>query len=483
MNTFSFGQGAGQAGDTPAVAAMRQACERASHTFEGALPPGATAGTLEELCTMWECMELLKLQMLLCLAQIHAAGNLLEVGGQRTVAGWMIHTLGTNTAQAHNMALLAELLFHDKLPATLKALAEGKLSVDEAATVAKTCERAVKTRDKTNPDFADADEFRRMIEAGILEAKAQNPAMSAQQMARLGNTLADEYNPSLVEERHQKAFDARRADMVRTFEGSYYFQAWGPDVDAELIDKALAAYTKPHDANKPEVSKAERVYEAFMAIIKTALGHQGCAHAPGPLAMVNIHVPLDVFNGQRKANAQRQARAHGAGQTRDEQAQSQGVRPQGAGHATTQDGQVLAFEALQDLASDSVLRRVITDPASGKPLDVGRGMRNAPEQIRVVANHNRTTCAWEGGCDVRISDTEADHIHSYSRGGATSAENIQPLCSTHNRLKWRRENNPHRQVHRGRKAHRKPDTNQEAGSGSGADPPDPGPGPDPVPRE
>ncbi len=36
----------------------------------------------------------------------------------------------------------------------------------------------------------------------------------------------------------------------------------GADADAELIEKALAAFTKPHDANRPGVSNAERVYEA-----------------------------------------------------------------------------------------------------------------------------------------------------------------------------------------------------------------------------
>ncbi len=120
----------------------------------------------------------------------------------------------------------------------------------------------------------------------------------------------------------------------------------------------------------------------------------------------------------------------------------------------------MAMEAVRRLAPDSVLRRVITDPHDGKPLDVGHGVRSAPEQIRTAANHGHTTCAWPQGCAVPISDTEADHIHSYSRGGTTSADNIQPLCSFHNRLKYRREKNPHRARWKGRPEHHPPPDSQ-----------------------
>lgn len=69
------------------------------------------AGLLDMTCQLWKSMELAKLSMLLRLAQIHASGNLLEVGGQRTLAEWLVHTLGTNQNQDRSMALLAQLRF------------------------------------------------------------------------------------------------------------------------------------------------------------------------------------------------------------------------------------------------------------------------------------------------------------------------------------------------------------------------------------
>ncbi|WP_241474764.1 HNH endonuclease signature motif containing protein, partial [Nocardiopsis xinjiangensis] len=56
---------------------------------------------------------------------------------------------------------------------------------------------------------------------------------------------------------------------------------------------------------------------------------------------------------------------------------------------------------------------------------------------------------------------EADHITEFSHGGTTSAANLQPLCSVHNRLKYRR-NTRHRNK-----------TGKKPGTGAGAKaPPD-----------
>ena len=448
-------------GSGPAVAAMRQATEEITQAMGRDVPPGAVAHTLEVTCQVWGLMERAKLAVLLRLAQIRASGNLAEVGGQPTLARWITHALHVPQAEAYSLAVLARLLFEDKLPQARKALEAGVLSVGEAGAVAKVVEQATKNRDKSV--FEDADRFRRMMDAGIMAAKDADPTLSANELARTGRDVAATLHPTRVEDQHRKAFEDRRADLVRTFEGAYYLQAWGPDADAELITAAVRAFTQPHDAHKPEVSKAERVYDGFMAMVKAALGHQGCTRPPGPLAMINITVPLDVYTGQRQ-------------QTTAQQTSGASTRQQAGGVATTQDGQVLAMGAVRQMAPHSILRRVITDPRSGKPLDVGHGVRSAPEQIRTVANYGHTTCAWAQGCDVPISRTQADHIRSHSRGGATSADNIQPLCSFHNRLKWRREANPHRAQWKGRPEHLPPPAPDP--------PPDPGPpgtAPDPLP--
>ncbi|PWV44246.1 HNH endonuclease [Nocardiopsis sp. L17-MgMaSL7] len=448
--TFSPSRGTVMAGHSPALAAMRHAREQVTHALAEVPPAGAVAGVLDDICHLWQDMDQATLAILLRLAQIHATGNLLEVGGQRTLAGWITQALGANPTRARSLACLAQALFNDKLPHTRKALDAGMLSLGEAASSAKAVEAATTARDKAQ--FPNADEFRALMDSGLMAAKADQPSLSAAQLTQLGKRISTQLHPTQAEDEYKKAFDARRLDVVRSFEGSFYLQAWGPEVDAELLEKAVGAFTKPHHPGQAEQSKAERSYDAFMHLVKTALGHQGCTKPPGPLAMINVTVPLDVYTGHHTTPT---------------------PTPGGGAEsaAATQDGMVLAMEAVRTMAPTSVLRRVITDPSTGKPLDVGRGMRNAPEQIRTVAHHGRTTCAWPQGCDVPISATEADHITSYSQGGHTSAHNIQPLCSTHNRLKWRRENNPHRAVWKGRPTHQPPH------------PPPPNPEPEPPPPE
>ncbi|WP_235997770.1 HNH endonuclease signature motif containing protein, partial [Nocardiopsis coralli] len=130
--------------------------------------------------------------------------------------------------------------------------------------------------------------------------------------------------------------------------------------------------------------------------------------------------------------------------------------PGSAGVAVTEDGNVLALSAVRAMAPTAQIRRLIFDDRTGLPLDLGRAHRLAPGYLRTAAFAGHTTCAWSGGCDVPVSQCEADHITEFSHGGETKATNLQPLCSTHNRAKYRHsrtENTP---------------TNGTGGTGGGA---------------
>ncbi|WP_460763352.1 HNH endonuclease signature motif containing protein, partial [Nocardiopsis oceani] len=125
---------------------------------------------------------------------------------------------------------------------------------------------------------------------------------------------------------------------------------------------------------------------------------------------------------------------------------------------------------------NSVLRRMITSPKGETVLDVGRTQRDATGALRDAGMFGHTTCAWYQGCNTPASGSEADHKISFSAGGSTSADNIQPLCSDHNRLKYRRETNPGQSTWQGRPSHRNRNNNKD--SGGGKDPPgDPDPAP------
>ncbi|GAB3725140.1 hypothetical protein GCM10027590_29020 [Nocardiopsis nanhaiensis] len=456
------------------MAATRTAREKITVEMAEVPPAGAAGEVLDVISQVFEDFDRAQLSMLLRLAQLEAAGTLLEAGGQRSVQNWLIHSVGMAPVEANGRAQLARRLFAQELPATREGLDSGLLSIGEAVAVCKAADKAVKARN--TKDCPDAGLFRRMVEAGILASKAREPAMSTSDIARLGRELLAQYNPAVVEEQYQAAFDARGARLVRTFDATFMFELWGPGEHAEELQCVLKAHESDYAPERLHVSSSERMYDAFMNLVRSAShptesagGAEGQAEdgkgkgkgrKRAAVAMINIMVPLPTFLGlQNQAGGE------------------------GAGPAVTQDGQVVSMAAIRALAPNSVLRRMVTSPKGDRVLDVGRTQRDATGALRDAGMFGHTTCAWYQGCNFPASGSEADHKISFSAGGSTSADNIQPLCSDHNRLKYRRETNPEASTWQGRPSHRnRGNKDQGGGKDSPADP-DPAPAPTPTSEE
>ena len=181
-----------------------------------------------------------------------------------------------------------------------------------------------------------------------------------------------------------------------------------------------------------------------MGGLETALGHRECAKAPQPLATINITVPLKRFLGDGTAEP-----------------------------AITEDGVVLPDQMVTRLAPQSWLRRFLTSPTGETLLDVGRKYRCAPDPVRQAAGYKEPSCQWPQGCDIPRSWSQYDHIVPFSQGGATSADNMQILCSTHNRLKHRLQAKVNRQIWEHHHAQNRQEAGKESGSGDGEGEPAP----------
>ena len=115
-----------------------------------------------------------------------------------------------------------------------------------------------------------------------------------------------------------------------------------------------------------------------------------------------------------------------------------GARPHLSVHTTLDglkaelgDGMPLTRETAQRLACDSVMHRVLK--AESIVIDVGRAKRTAqPAQWRALRARHRTCAA--PGCERPIGWTHAHHVEFWSRGGATNAQRMVPLCYFHHRL-------------------------------------------------
>lgn len=395
-------------------------------SFEGEVPFGAAAGALERIKAVHTQIDALKVAMLAPLAQMEASGELLEEGGQKSVGAYLTHGWGIHSGEAERLALLATGLHREHLPHTAQALADGALTLGDASAIASGPEREMKKRDTAARP--DAERYRSMIETGLVEAKRKREAMSVDSLTRTANALGLELNPDRPEKNEEAEFAARGARLMRTFGGSFHFEAWGPAGDAEKLQAALESYTAPYDGDAP-TSRYARTYDALLSATGFAHGHHGCETPPGPKAVINITVPLSTFmdlNNQDHTQDQDESQDGGQGQDG------------GAGPARTEDGNVVVASVVRAMALQAQLRRLIFDDRTGLPLASGRAERLAPGYLRTLAFAKHSTCAWGGGCDVPVSRCEADHITEFSHGGTTSAANLQPLCSTRNRLKYRR---------------------------------------------
>ncbi|WP_143556916.1 HNH endonuclease signature motif containing protein [Serinibacter salmoneus] len=97
--------------------------------------------------------------------------------------------------------------------------------------------------------------------------------------------------------------------------------------------------------------------------------------------------------------------------------------------AQLQDGTLVPFAALEVLACDALVQRVVLD-AAGVPLDVGRSERTYEGDLRRAILTRDRHCQFPG-CGMRATWCQVHHIWEWSRKGETTLENGITLCSRH----------------------------------------------------
>ena len=95
----------------------------------------------------------------------------------------------------------------------------------------------------------------------------------------------------------------------------------------------------------------------------------------------------------------------------------------------TRNGAELAFDTIERLCCDALIRRVVID-AAGNAIDVGRASRTATDTQWAGLNAMYSSCGW-AGCDRPTSWCQAHHVHEWEHGGLTDLDNLLPLCNRH----------------------------------------------------
>ena len=86
------------------------------------------------------------------------------------------------------------------------------------------------------------------------------------------------------------------------------------------------------------------------------------------------------------------------------------------------------------LAAGGTWKRLITDPASGVVIDVGRTRYRPPVGLADLVRARDRACVFPT-CQTPAERCDIDHLTAWSQGGTTSLDNLVVLCEAHHRLK------------------------------------------------
>ena len=86
------------------------------------------------------------------------------------------------------------------------------------------------------------------------------------------------------------------------------------------------------------------------------------------------------------------------------------------------------------LATGGTWRRLVTDPASGVVIDVGRTRYRPPAGLADLVRARDRACVFPT-CQTPACRCDIDHLTAWSQGGTTSLDNLVTLCEAHHRLK------------------------------------------------
>jgi hypothetical protein len=79
------------------------------------------------------------------------------------------------------------------------------------------------------------------------------------------------------------------------------------------------------------------------------------------------------------------------------------------------------------IACDADVWRVVLDPATSQPMDVGRTHRLVPAWMRKALHARDRGCRFPG-CDTPAAWTDGHHLRHWADGGPTSLANLVLLC-------------------------------------------------------
>lgn len=230
-------------------------------------------------------------------------------------------------------------------------------------------------------------------------------------------------------ETRTRALDRRHVHVEQATEGMSRLTAYLPSVEAHAIFDRLTRMTAAitgrrahdrrdttganHDVDERTLDQVRADVLCDLLIDGRCEGHAAAVRGIRPTVVVTVPA-LSLLAGETVDEP------GGAGATAS--ATVEGIGPIPIAQARLLSGGAKSW------------MRVLTHPETGVVLSVGRGRYEPPPELRRLVRWRAERCM-APGCTMPASRCEIDHTLAWQNGGATSADNLAPLCTGHHTVK------------------------------------------------
>lgn len=303
----------------------------------------------------------------------------------------------------------------ERLPETLRALSEGKISLPAARAIV----------DETS---SLADEHLGEVQARVLVRAASQTPGQIRAATRRAVARADS---EALRRRAEQATRERHVRLIPEPDGMATVAAYLPAADAVamygVLDECARRTCGPGEPRGMDALRAD-------ALIDLIIDRLARSAPAGSAASASSSTGLADDTSTERANRARASRDR-------VQVQVRVTVPLTTLLGLDQlPGELAGYgpipsDAARTLAAHGTWRRLVTDPLSGGLLDYGTTRYRPPPHLAEHVIARDQTCDFPS-CRIPAHRCDLDHRVPYdSDAGSTSADNLGPRCRSHHRLK------------------------------------------------
>lgn len=354
---------------------------------------------------------------------------------QRDLAGTVSHgpeevamLLGITRHAAQRLITVGRQFVGGPLMGTMSAFLSGRISQAKAETIVCRLERV-------------SGATAMAVEDQVLP---RAPRRTVPQLDRDIAKALLEVDPGGADVRHELARSKRYVGRPRVAADgmarvSLFLPAEGAITLTEALDSMAQAAKTAGDPRSSDQIRADALCEWAAGACRDGWAFTSCSSViTSAKAQISVTVPLDVlmaavpgFKPPAALAELIEADIYGA------ELPSDSVAPVGAfrREAAYLDGYGYIPNAVALLlAAGGIWKRIVTDPVTGLPLDIGRSRYRPPAHLAEAVRLRDKTCV-RPGCSVPASRCELDHVVPWAQGGRTAAANLVCLCGRCHRIK------------------------------------------------